>query len=121
MARIVKQGDGWRLGWNPASEEFPGLIGAEDWALELTWAEWEEFQRLLVSLTEAVAAIASELMDEEKVACEVEGELLWLGAEGYAEAYGVRIVLNSGRRAEGSWEAGAIASLVQTLPTLSGF
>ncbi|MGD1849237.1 MAG: DUF1818 family protein [Cyanophyceae cyanobacterium] len=121
MGRILKQGDGWRLGWNPDSEDFPGLIGAEGWALELTWAEWDEFQRLLVSLTEAVAAIASELMDGEKVACEMEGELLWLGAEGYAQHYDVRIVLSSGRRAEGSWAAGAIASMVQTLPTLSGF
>ena len=121
MGRIIKQGEGWRLGWNPASEGFPGLIGAEDWALELTWAEWDEFQRLLGSLTEAVAVIASELMDEEKIACEVEGDLLWLGAEGYAEAYGVRIVLNSGRRAEGSWTASAFAPMLQTLPTLSGF
>ena len=121
MARILKQGDGWRLGWNPANENFPGLIGADDWALELSWAEWDEFQRLLISLTEAVAAIASELMEEEKLACEMEGELLWLGAEGYAEDYGVRIVLNSGRRAEGTWPAGAIAPMVQTLPTLGGF
>ncbi len=121
MTRILKRGDGWRLGWDPAQQDFPGLIGAEDWALELTWAEWDEFQRLLVSLSDAVRAIASELMDEEKIACEVEGDWLWLGAEGYAAAYGVRIVLKSGRRAEGSWPPEAIAPLLQTLPTQSGF
>ena len=121
MTRILKRGDGWRLGWDPARQDFPGLIGAEDWALELTWSEWDEFQRLLGSLSDAVGAIAAELMDEEKIACEVEGEWLWLGAEGYATAYGVRIVLNTGRRAEGSWRPEAIAPMRQTLPTLSGF
>ena len=83
MGRLLKQGEGWRLGWNPASETFPALIGADDWALELTWAEWDEFQRLLVSLAEAVAAIAAELMEEEKIACEMEGvRTRYLGSSG---------------------------------------
>jgi len=39
MERVIKSGLGWRVGWNPNAVEFKGLVGGDDWAIELTEAE----------------------------------------------------------------------------------
>lgn len=121
MERVIKSGQGWRLGWDPNAEEFKGLLGGDTWAIEVTEAELDDFCRLLGQLAETMNQIASELMDEEKIACEVESDWLWMQAEGYADAYGVQFILNSGRRCEGSWPAEAIPDLVQASQILKMF
>jgi len=35
--------------------------------------------------------LASELMEEEKISCSAESDLLWLQVEGYAHAYSLRL------------------------------
>ena len=65
--------------------------------------------------------MASELMDEEKIACEAESDLLWMEVEGYPSAYSLRFILNTGRRGEGSWEAAAVPSLLQATQVLKVF
>ncbi|TAD73201.1 MAG: DUF1818 family protein [Oscillatoriales cyanobacterium] len=111
--RQLKAGPGWRLGWNPTAPQFVGLVGNDDWAVELTAAEFEDFCRLLGQLAAAVDAIASELMPDENIACEVESDRLWLGAEGYATAYAVRFVLLGDRGAEGFWPPDVVPPLLQ--------
>lgn len=106
------QGEGWRLGWKPAATGFVGLVGNEDWAIELTAAELDQFCRGLQQLAAAVTAIAPELMPEEAIACEAEAAGVWLGVEGTAAAYGLRLVLLSGRGAEGAWAAAATGPLL---------
>lgn len=113
--QILKRDHGWRVGWRPQAPVYPALVGGDDWAVELTATEFAELRRLLGQLTEAITAIAPELMPEEQIDCEVEGEWLWLGAEGLPAAYGVRLILNQGRGAEGYWPPGAIAGLVAAL------
>lgn len=105
------------MGWRPEAAVYPALVGGDDWAVELTAAEFADLRRLLGQLTEAIAAIAPELMPEEQIDCEVESEVLWLGAEGLPDAYGVRLILSQGRGAEGYWPPGAIAGLVAALQT----
>ncbi|MBD2161308.1 MAG: DUF1818 family protein [Limnothrix sp.] len=119
--RILKSGPGWRLGWQPSATKFSGLVGSDDWAVELTEPELTDFCRLLDRLVDSVRAIADELMPEEKIACEVESDRLWLGAEGYADAFGVRFVLLSGRGAEGGWPPEAVDGLVQAARTIGLF
>lgn len=121
MARQVKSGSGWRLGWDAEASEFRGLVGGDDWAIELTEAELDDFCRLAAKLAEAVSHIAEELMDEEKISCEVESDLLWLEAEGYPRAYGLRLMLLSGRRAEGYWSEQAVPALLQSTQVLKVF
>jgi hypothetical protein len=121
MGRIFKTGAGWRLGWDADAPEFSALVGSDDWAIELTAAEFEDFCRLAERLDQTIRAIASELMDEEKIACEVESELLWLEADGYPNAYGLRLIVQSHRAGEGYWPATAVPSLLQTLPLLRIF
>ena len=121
MERIVKSGDGWRLGWNPQAKEFQGLLGTQDWAIELTAAELEDFCRLLGQLAGTMTQMAGELMDGEKIACEAESPLLWMEVEGYPHAYELHLILQTGRQVEGCWSAIAVPGLVQAAQTLKVF
>jgi Domain of unknown function (DUF1818) len=121
MARQLKQGNGWRLGWNPEAEVFQGLVGGDDWAIELTETELEDFCRLIVQLTDALRQISSELMDEERVSCEVESDRLWLEAEGFPQSYTLRLLLLTGRGAEGTWSEMAVPELIQAVQMLKIF
>ncbi|MBD2694993.1 DUF1818 family protein [Anabaena catenula] len=121
MQRVIKSGTGWRIGWNPDAAEFKGLVGTDDWALELTEAELNDFCRLLAKLADTIKHLATELMDEEKIACEAESDLLWMEVEGYAHAYSLRFILNTGRCVEGKWDAAAVPGLVQATEVLKVF
>lgn len=119
--KLLKQGQGWRLGWDPQKSTYQGLIGAEDWAIELTEAELNDFCRLLAQLVETMAQISNELMDSERIACEAESDLLWLEVEGFADAYSLRLILNQGRCCEGNWPAEVVGELVKAVQTLGVF
>lgn len=121
MERIVKSGAGWRIGWNPNGGEFKGLVGGDDWAIELTEAELNDFCRLLGQLAATMSQMASELMDEEKIATEAESDLIWLEVEGYPHAYSLQLIVNSGRRCEGNWPAEVVPHLVQAVQILKVF
>ena len=114
-ARLLKEGKGWRLGFDPGREIYRGLVGGENWALELTEAEFQDFCRLLSQLKTTIAVIATELMEEEKITCEAESELLWLEAEGYPQAFSLRLILLQERCGEGGWSAIAVTELIQAL------
>jgi hypothetical protein len=121
MERVIKSGLGWRIGWNPDAPEFKGLVGTDDWAIELTEAELNEFCRLFNQLADTMKHLATELMDEEKIACEAESDLLWMEVEGYAHAYNLRFILNTGRGTEGKWEAEAVSELLPAIGMLKVF
>jgi hypothetical protein len=121
MERIIKSGPGWRVGWDADSEEFKGLIGTDDWALELTEAEMNDFCRLLNQLAETMAQMSNELMDEEAIVCEAESDLLWLEAEGYPHDYKLHLILLTGRRVEGYWSPSAVPDLIQAIQLLQVF
>lgn len=118
MQRLVKNGTGWRLGWNPQAEIYQGLIGTDDWAIELTIAELRDFKRLLVQLAKTMEQMAGELMDAERISCEAETELLWLEVEGYPHAYSLRVIVHNSRRCEGNWAAGVAPHLLSSLETI---
>ncbi|MBZ8181649.1 MAG: DUF1818 family protein [Oscillatoria sp. PMC 1051.18] len=121
MERILKTGNGWRIGWNPGTATYCGLVGGDDWAIELTKAELDDFCRLLAQLAQTMSKMSRELMDEEKIACEAESNLLWLEVEGYPSAYDLRLILNTGRRCEGNWSVAAVPELVQAAKNLKVF
>jgi hypothetical protein len=121
MARIVKSGLGWRIGWNPEAEEFKGLVGTDNWAIELTQAELNDFSRLLTQLADTMQELAAQLMDEEKITCEAESDLLWMEVSGYPHKYNLRCVFHRGRRAECEWEPDAVVNLVQGMRMLDVF
>lgn len=121
MARQLKSGTGWRLGWDTEAAEFKGLVGSDDWGIELTEAELEDFCRLLVQLDQTMAQMDKELMEEERICLEVESDRIWLEAEGFPQAYQLRLIVLTGRGAEGTWTAEAVPLLVQAVQMLKVF
>ncbi|MEA5580614.1 DUF1818 family protein [Nodularia harveyana UHCC-0300] len=121
MEQLIKSGQGWRIGWKPNAEKFQGLLGTDDWAIELTAAELNDFCRLFAQLADTMKQLAAELMAEEKIACEAESDLLWMEVEGYPHAYTLRLILNTGRGVEGQWEAAAVPELLQAAGMLKVF
>ncbi|MBD2344894.1 DUF1818 family protein [Anabaena subtropica] len=121
MERLIKSGAGWRIGWNPNATEFKGLVGTDDWAIELTEAELDDFCHLLAKLANTMKQLAAELMDEEKIACEAESDLLWMEVEGYPHEYSLRLILNTGRCVEGKWNPSAVPNLLQAAGMLKVF
>lgn len=112
MSRLIKKGQGWRVGWDTKADKYQGLIGSDSWAIELTAIEFREFYRLLRQLTDTMAEIATELMDEERIAIEAESDLMWLEVEGYPNSYSLRLILHQERCCEGNWESGIATELV---------
>ncbi|MCU0567079.1 MAG: DUF1818 family protein [Oculatellaceae cyanobacterium Prado106] len=121
MARQIKEGTGWRLGWDADAPQFQGLVGGEGWAIELTEAEWDDFCRLSVQLADTMQQMSQELMDEERLSCEVESDRLWLEAEGYPHAFSLQLILLTGRRAEGFWPATVVPELIRAAQMLKVF
>lgn len=119
--RVFKEGDGWRIGFNPNPATYQGLVGGQGWAIELTLAEWQDFCRLVGQLSETMQAIADELMDEEKITCEAESDLIWLEVTGYPQSYSLRFILNQGRCGEGQWPPEVVPDFIQSLQTLTVF
>ncbi|MGL5833107.1 MAG: DUF1818 family protein [Waterburya sp.] len=115
MERLLKSGDGWRIGWHPHGDQYQGLIGGQDWAIELTKAELTDFERLLSQLVDAMEQMADELMEQEKISCEAETSLLWMEVEGYPHSYCLRIILNGDRRCEGNWGANIAPQLIKAV------
>jgi Domain of unknown function (DUF1818) len=120
MQKVLKSGAGWRIGWNPTNT-YPGLVGADDWAIELTTEELDDFCRLLSQLVDNMRSIQAELMDEENIACEAESELIWMQVSGLPNKYRLRLILNTGRSCEGNWTAEAVAELVTATQRLKTF
>lgn len=118
MERLIRSGDGWRVGWHPHAAKYQGLVGAEDWAIELTEVELQDFCRLLHQLVSTMREMEAELMDEEKISCEAETDLLWMEVAGYPHSYSLRLILNCDRRCEGNWTEGIAPQLVNAFNSL---
>lgn len=111
MTKLLKKGRQWRVGWDFNAEKYQALVGSDDWAIELTIAEFQDFNRLLHQLVTTMEQMKAELMDQERIACEAESELLWLEVEGYPDKYTLRLIVNSDRRCEGNWSEGVAIEL----------
>ena len=110
--RTFCSGPGWRLGYSSTALLYPALIGTDDWAIELSSAELADFYRLLYQLADNMQQMKSELMSEEKIDCEVETELLWMQVSGIPSSYSLRLLLHTGRKAEGNWSAAALPEMI---------
>ncbi len=121
MSRQLRSGAGWRVGWNPDPVAFQALLGADDWAAELTENEFKDFCQLAQQLSEAVIHMQTELMQEETIICEASSELLRVEVSGQPDAYEMSFTLITGRRAEGSWSAAATQEILRAVWMVQGF
>jgi len=117
--KILRRGVGWRLGWDPLAQDYPGLVGGEDWAIELTEVELRDFCRFALQLSATMEEMAQDLMESERIACEQENEHLWLEVEGFPSAYSLRFILRAGRRCEGNWSEIMVPQLLKAVAQLS--
>jgi hypothetical protein len=115
MSRILKKGQGWRIGWDDQAPCYKGLVGSDDWALELTSEEFKEFCRLFTQLMETMKVMEEELMEEERISCEAQSDLLWLEVEGFPHCYSLSLILHQGRRAEGNWHPDNVMELAKAV------
>lgn len=121
MERIIKSGTGWRLGRNRETSEHQGLLGGDNWACELTQAEWQDFCRLLEELSASMNQMADMLMSSEKITCEAQSDLLWMEVSGYPDAYSLHFILQAGRRCEGEWPPSAVPDLIREIQKINVF
>ncbi|MBD0267429.1 MAG: DUF1818 family protein [Cyanobacteria bacterium Co-bin8] len=121
MSRYIKEGNGWRLGWNAAAPTYQGLIAGEHWSIELTRSEFQDFCALVQQLSQAMSQISSELMESERIAMEAETEHIWLEVEGFPHHFSLHIIVQTGRRCEGNWPEDAVTELLQAIPQLTLF
>jgi len=119
--RFIKQGPGWRIGWNEESVIYKGLVGSDDWAIELTEKEFRDFCRLVLQLGETMELMQAELMDEETITCEVQSDLIWLEVVGFPSAYSLRLLVEQGRRCEGNWQESAVKAMTAAIQVFNGF
>jgi Domain of unknown function (DUF1818) len=123
VARIEREGPGWRLAWDPSREPFSVLIGGADWAVELSAAEAESLQAAVADLVEQHAAVVDQLMAEEAISLELERQPWWLAIEGDRSTWALQVVLSPapGQRAfEGGWPAPASQAFSAALQQLHG-
>jgi len=119
--RFIKQGPGWRIGWNEESVTYKGLVGSDDWAIELTETEFRDFCRLVLQLGETMEQMQAELMAEETITCEVQSDLIWLEVVGFPSAYSLRLLVEQGRRCEGNWQESAVKAMTAAIQVFNGF
>ena len=118
---MLREGMGWRLGWDDKRDNFQALVGGEHWALELTQEEFEALRRLAKQLAETMTSMATELMPDEHITCEQETPLLWMEAEGFPHSYGLRFILLNGRGGEGAWPAAIVPDVLDGLARINIF
>ena len=121
MTAMLKEGTGWRLGWDEERDTFKALVGGEYWALELTQHEFEDLRRLAQQLANTMATMATELMPDERITCEQETPHLWIEAEGFHHSYGLRFILLNGRGGEGAWPATVVPEILNGLEQINVF
>jgi len=119
--RFIKQGPGWRIGWNEESVIYKGLVGSDDWAIELTETEFRDFCRMVLQLGETMEVMQAELMAEETITCELQSDLIWLEVVGFPSAYSLRLLVEQGRRCEGNWQESAVKAMTAAIQVFNGF
>lgn len=129
---IEREGQGWRLAWDPQREPFPVLIGGDGWASELTAAEAAALQRALQLVQRQHRELADTLMEEETISLEFTGNLdphhprepgnLWVGLDGDRQSWALRFVLQPApglRGLEGAWVCGAAEHFARAFAALA--
>ncbi len=126
-----REGEGWRLAWDPQRDPFPLLIGGDGWASELTAAEGQALFRAVSLLHSQHRQLVDTLMEEEAINLDFTGTIpapindevgdLWVALEGDRHTWALRFVLQPTkglRGLEGSWGPGAAAELARACTAL---
>ncbi len=111
-------GPGWRVGWR-LNQTYCYLLGADQWALELTSSEWEDFRTGLSFLQSEFKQIQSLLVEEETATLEYNTEAITLIGSGYPLRHRLYLRLHQHRCGEGAWAPDAVTDLIKAVDKLS--
>jgi len=137
IASRLCQGVGWRFGWNGEQ----GLIGGDDWALELTAEEWQDWCCTCRNLWDTWQAMQAHLMPEEDLTLERQTDLLTMNlfvpaalalvepvcraklgngtcSPGSPPQVRLYVQLCTGRVAEGQWQGESAQTLLARMAAL---
>jgi len=101
-----RDSDDWVVGYDPKRQPYCLLLGGKNWSFELDHFEMKSLTHLLATLNTQWQASLTEIMDEETLSCVVGDEYVEIEQFGTAQAFGLRLRLLGGRKAEGIWENG---------------
>lgn len=121
MTALLREGSGWRLGWDKERPTFKALVAGEHWALELTQDEFKSLHRLAQQLAATMKSIAGTLMPNEWITLEQETQYLWMEADGFHHSYSLRFILLTGRGGEGTWPPAVVPNILDELDRISIF
>ena len=113
-----REGEGWRLAWDPDRQPFAVLIGGAGWAAELTTDEALQLRQAIRGLVAQWGELTDQLLEAELISLELERQPWWVGLEGDRTTWSLQFVLTPGssqRGIEGSWSAAASADCLQAL------
>ncbi|NJK64389.1 MAG: DUF1818 family protein [Synechococcaceae cyanobacterium SM2_3_1] len=105
------KGEGWRIGYQPQQQPYSALVGSDQWALELTEREWQDFCLGLQHLEQGCKAAQDHLVDEEVLTLEYHSDHLTLIATGVPPQFSLFLQLHTGRGGEGFWAEGVFLHL----------
>ena len=118
-SKQLLSGEGWRIGLRSDVDLYKGLVGTDNWAIELTESELKDFCKLALQLNETMQLMATELSDCEKISCTLETEDISLEASGYPQKFTLHLQLMNGRQSEGIWEENAVPFLLRAIADLN--
>ena len=118
-SKQLLNGEGWRIGLRSDVDLYKGLVGTDNWAIELTESELKDFCKLALQLNETMQLMATELSDCEKISCTLETEDISLEASGYPQKFTLHLQLMNGRQSEGIWEENAVPFLLRAIADLN--
>ncbi len=92
---IKKEGPGWRIIRDLSRDNFPTLIGGENWAIELNKSEWENLVKIVLDLSDQYKSVKEQLMGDEDITLELERNP-WLAIlKGDKHGWNLRLILSS--------------------------
>ncbi len=90
---LKKEGSGWRLAWDPERENYCVFIGGKDWAIELTYQEWESLFCILKDLVKEYEKVKKQLMDDESIQLDIERNVWWIRLDGDRYSWSLKFIL----------------------------
>ena len=115
---MQREGPGWRLAIDKQRQGYQALIASDDWALELTTAEFEQFRNMCGKIVDQYKDCLDHLMAEENLELCLEEGAFWFELRGDCNGWALRFVLSSAlgeRGAEGSWQRSTASAFCEAL------
>ncbi len=116
---IQHEGKGWRLELDESKNDFPVLIGGENWAVELSKTEWSSLESVVSNLIDQYEYLRNSLMKEEKIFIEIDIDPWWASIDGTKEDWKLKLILSGdgchGRAVELCWPEPAAQAIVSVM------